>query len=68
MSKASRSVQYGTPDAAPLLKIQGAGPRINVSGYRKPEYGTPAKTVRPPPAQTQKTGKAGVGRQVDITG
>ena len=66
MNSVTNSVQRGTPDAAPLLKIQGAGPRINVSGYRKPDYGTPSQTVKPQ-ADPKKAAAPGVGRLIDVT-
>lgn len=67
MSSAPKAIQYGTPDAAPLLKIQSAGPRIDVPGYRNISHSSSGRTAKPRPAQAKKTGKPGVGRLVDVT-
>jgi hypothetical protein len=67
MGKVSRVAQYGAPVAAPLLQLPGAGPRYDVPGAAKPEFGKAAKTVAPQKIKDKTPEKAGAGPKVDVT-
>ena len=67
MSKIPSSVQYGTPISAPLLRLPGAGPRYDVPGTRKPQFGSPVETVKPKTSESKSGKKPGIGDLVDLT-
>lgn len=67
MAKAPSSVERGTPIPAPLLRIHGAGPRYDVPGARKPEFGTRVETVKPQASGNKNANRPGVGGLVDLS-